>query len=219
MKKTLSIILVGALAVTSVIGVGAVIAKRSANDTLPSKPAFTQKATQTPTQSPTQTSTQKVAETQNATTAKPKNTNSNTKSSSTSTSQSNGQSDIVYHDKTDDSMVMPDLIGLWGNPDAPGCSVRIVNQSGNTIDFVIESRTENYSKIATAKVSASLETFYDENGVLSGSSAFEYSDSFDCSGIGYIVISGNTLYLTIEQDDNQVSNWSISNATGTYVRV
>ena len=198
MKKTLTVILVTALAVTSVIGAGAVISKRSVTEFLPEKPAFTQKAT-------------------HAESAQTKHTNANI--TSTSTSQSSGQSDIVYHDELDNSMVMPNLVGLWGNPDTPGCNVQIKNQCGNTIDFVIESSTENCTKIATAKVSASLETYYDENGVLSGLSSFEYCDSFGCSGIGYIVISGNTLYLTVEQYDNQPTTWSIGNATGTYVRV
>ncbi len=156
----------------------------------------TEKATTEPTVKPTQAPTKKPA------TKPTQPTNSPSTSNST----------------CDEMPVMPNLIGVWGNLDNGGYCVRITNQNGNRIDFTIESRNLNNTKIATADISVTLDTCYEENGI-GGTAGFRYCDSFGNSGTGSIIISGNLIDLTICEEYNSCSGWGIGIGTGTYIRV
>lgn len=209
MKKTLSIILVAVLAVSSVIGVTTVAAKHNtSNDAakqLETRPAATEKITETQKPTVAQTPTEKAIE--KAAVAE-----------KTSTTKSSDKDSYEIYDDEYNTPVMPDLIGLWGNMDNGGCSIQIVKQEGNKLDIVIESRNQNGTHIATSKITVTLDTCYDEDGI-SGTAGFDYYDSFGAGGRGSIIISGDHIELTINEEFNPCAAWSIGNASGSYVRV
>lgn len=218
MKKTLSILLIATLAISSVVGTAAVVSKRTAKDSLKETQETsivmatetTAKSTDatTPTVKPTQAPTQ-------APTVKP--TQAPTKKLATKPTQPTN-SPSTSNSTCDEMPVMPNLIGVWGNLDNGGYCVRITNQNGNRIDFTIESRNLNNTKIATADISVTLDTCYEENGI-GGTAGFRYCDSFGNSGTGSIIISGNLIDLTICEEYNSCSGWGIGIGTGTYIRV
>lgn len=206
MKKTLSILLIATLAISSVVGTAAVVSKRTAKDSL--------KETQ---ETSIVMATETTAKSTDATTPTVKPTQAPTKKPATKPTQPTN-SPSTSNSTCDEMPVMPNLIGVWGNLDNGGYCVRITNQNGNRIDFTIESRNLNNTKIATADISVTLDTCYEENGI-GGTAGFRYCDSFGNSGTGSIIISGNLIDLTICEEYNSCSGWGIGIGTGTYIRV
>ena len=201
MKKTLTILLVAALAISTVIG-GAAVAKNITTD----------KADQTPTQVATRvTATEKTTETQKTASTQTQNTKADTKEEDTNKAEntSNEQTSVQS-----DRSVMGLCYRNISNPDH--CSLEVKNQYGNTIDFTISSSNENYSHIATADISVTFDNV-DESGVPYGVSEFEYTDSFGNSGTGEIDFNSCRTILTINETDNAGSVWSIANASGKFL--
>ncbi len=132
------------------------------------------------------------------------------------TKHSNGASDIIDSMSSKDELIFPDVTGTWKHETNPGCSLQIVNQNGNDLDLVIESHNENYTKIATAKVSVTLDTYMGKHGIV-GTADFDYHDSFGSGGTGTITISEGVIHLEINKDYDPCAAWNITPATGTYV--
>ena len=118
-------------------------------------------------------------------------------------------------DTTNCELTLPDVTGTWVNENNSHCTVAVYNQDGNTIDFMIESSNESYSKIATANVSATLELRHD-GAVVRGSSDFDYTDSFGNTGEGRITASENVITIALDKATN-VNVWGINNASGDYI--
>lgn len=197
MKKTVSIILIATLAVSSAVGVAAGVSKYLSSNTsaqLETRPTITQKVTETskPTVAQTQTET-KVENTY--------------VEEDTPVVQTNVEDDY-------DISVVNTCYRNMSNPDH--CSIEINNQYGNTLDFTITSSNENYSKIATANVSVTFDNV-DEYGIPYGTSSFEYTDSFGSSGTGVIDFNSCRIILDINQEYNSGSPWNISNASGKFL--
>lgn len=197
MKKTVSIILIGTLAVSSAVGVAAGVSKYLSSNTsaqLETRPTITQKVTEIskPTVAQTQTET------------KVENTYIE---EDTPVVQTNVEDDY-------DISVVNTCYRNMSNPDH--CSIEINNQYGNTLDFTITSSNENYSKIATANVSVTFDNV-DEYGIPYGTSSFEYTDSFGSSGTGVIDFNSCRIILDINQEYNSGSPWNISNASGKFL--
>lgn len=201
MKKTLTIVLVVLLAISTVIG-GAVVAQKITTD----------KANQTPTQVATS-----VTPTQNSTEAK--------KTESTQTQDEKADTEEVETNESENTSneqtsVQNDtsVVGLCyrniSNPDH--CSIEVTNQNGNTLDFKITSSNGNYSHIATADISITFDNV-DELGVPYGVAEFEFVDSFGNSGTGEIDYNSVRTILTINEIDNANPVWSIANASGKFM--
>ena len=118
-------------------------------------------------------------------------------------------------DTTDKELTLPDVTGTWMNESNPHCTIQIFNQSGNTIDFMIESSNDSYTKIANAKTAATL-NLRSDGAVVRGDADFNFTDSFGNSGNGCISVSENKIILVIN-DINEANGWSIGNATGEYI--
>ena len=136
----------------------------------------------------------------------------------------NGQDEYTYDEETSEdtqteqeTLCFPDVTGLWEHESNPGCSLQIVNQNGNDLDLVIESHNENYTKIATAEVSVTLDTYYGEHGIV-GTADFGYYDSFGSGGTGTITLSEGVIYLEINKEFDPCAAWNITPCTGVYTR-
>lgn len=202
MKKTVSIILITVLAVSSIIGVSAYLTTRhSADDAarqLETRPV----------------ATQKVLETQTATTAQTKTENTTTTNSNEADNTSN-QSSAQSSEQDDNSMsIINFCFRNISNPDH--CSIEVKNQYGNTVEFTITSSNESYSKIATADITVTFDNI-DYFGVPYGVESFEYTDSFGSSGTGEIDFNSSRTILTINQEYSSGLGWDISNASGKFM--
>ena len=201
MKKTLTIVLVVLLAISTVIG-GAVVAQKITTD----------KANQTPTQVATS-----VTPTQNSTEAK-KTESTQTQDEKTDTEEvETSESEDTSNEQTsvqDDTSVVGLCYRNLSNPDH--CFLEITNQNGNTLDFTITSSNGNNSHIATAKISVSFDNV-DAVGVPCGVAEFEYTDSFGNSGTGVIDYNTARTILTINETDSANPVWSIANASGKFM--
>ena len=203
MKKTLTIVLVVLLAISTVIG-GAAVAKRITTD----------KVNQTPSQVATSvTATQKSTEAQ-----KTKSTQTQTQETKVDTNKADtNNAENTSNEQTsvqDSSSVVGLCYRNLSNPDH--CSIEITDHYGYTLDFKISSSNENYSHIATADVSVSFNNV-DENGSPCGVAEFKYTDSFGNSGTGEIDYNPYRTILTINETDNAGSVWSIANASGKFM--
>ncbi|MBQ8057426.1 MAG: hypothetical protein IJ275_03720 [Ruminococcus sp.] len=197
MKKTVSIILIATLAVSSAVGVAAGVSKYLSSNTsaqLETRPTITQKVTETSKPTVAQTQTE-------------------TKVENTYVEEDTPVVQTKVEDDYDISVVNTCYRNM-SNPDH--CSIEINNQYGNTLDFTITSSNENYSKIATANVSVTFDNV-DEYGIPYGTSSFEYTDSFGSSGTGVIDFNSCRIILDINQEYNSGSPWNISNASGKFL--
>ncbi len=117
-----------------------------------------------------------------------------------------------------DKLVVPQLRTIWYHTNNPnGCTIEIENQNGNTLDLVICSSNENATKIATAKVSVTLDDVYFDGAIVRGNGAFEYTDSFGNSGTGTLNVSENVIILVINEEYNAGRGFGISYNTGKYL--
>lgn len=163
MKKTLSVILIATLAVSSVVGVTATVAMGDKLDTASSSVVAT------------------------ATSFETKN-----------------------------ELTLPNVTGTWQHEKNPYCTVQVLNQNGNKLDLLIESRNESATKIATAKTSVTLDLTKDGN-IVRGKSDFSFTDSFGNSGNGSISVCENVITIVIDELVDLGRGWSIGNATGEYI--
>ena len=195
MKRTLTIVFVVLLVISTVIG-GAVVAQKITTD----------KANQTPTQVATSvTEAQKTESTQTQDLEDDTEETETNESENISNEQISEQSDIS-------------AVGFcyrnMSNPEH--CFIEVTNQYGNTLDFKITSSNGNYSHIATANISVSFDNV-DELGVPSGVAEFEYVDSFGNSGTGVIDFNSVRTILTINETNKENPVWGIANASGKFI--
>lgn len=178
MKKTLSILLVAILAISSVIGVSA---------------ATKNFITSTPEGAPHRAP-------QSAPHTAPQGTPHRAPQSK--------QTDEVLYD-------IPNFIGTWKHETNDGCSVQVVSQDENKIDLTIQSCNENFTKIATSRLSLELTTWTEGDKVF-GSAKFNYYDSFGSGGRGSIVITDDKLTLTLNKEFDPCAAWNISACEGDF---
>ncbi len=170
-------------------------------------------STATPDSAPT--TAQTTAPTEKATTAP---TTAETEAPTTAPQQTQTTSEeIDTNENSDDELVLPDVTGMWKHESNEGCSIKVENQRGNTLDLIIESRNSTYTKIATSKVTVTLNTYKEEgHPEVFGAAHFGYYDSFGSGGEGSIVISENKIDLIIDKEFDPVAAWNITGATGSY---
>jgi hypothetical protein len=145
MKKTVSVILIATLAISSVVGVTAAVAKGDKLNTVSSSVVST------------------------------------------------GAS---FNKKN--NLKLADVTGTWQHAKNPYCTVQVLNQNGNKLDLLIESRNESATKIATAKTSVTLNLWKDGD-IVRGESEFGFTDSFGNSGNGSISVSENKITVVINE--------------------
>lgn len=161
MKKTLSILLVAILAISSVIGVSAAT-RFMTNDT--------------------------------------------------AATPDNSEMTSVSHDNPNE---FPDFTGTWRHVTNDGCTIQIVNQDGTHVDITIESCSQNASKIATSRLSLDLQKST-INGKICGVADFNYSDSFGSGGKGSIIVTEDSISLSIVKEFDPCASWNITAAAGDY---
>lgn len=201
MKRTLTIVFVVLLVISTVIG-GAVVAQKITTD----------KANQTPTQVATS-----VTPTQNSTEAqKTESTQTQDLEDDTEETETNESENISNEQISEQSDIS--AVGFcyrnMSNPEH--CFIEVTNQHGYTLDFKITSSNGNYSHIATANISVSFDNV-DELGVPSGVAEFEYVDSFGNSGTGVIDFNSVRTILTINETNKENPVWGIANASGKFI--
>ena len=179
MKKTLSILLIAILTVSSIVGVSAAVLNNSDKNNTACTTDFTEKTKNIPI-----------------------------------TEATFEKSNTVH--TSDSKYVLPDLRGTWVLESNPlGRSVQVVKQDGNDLELLITAVRGNASQIATARVSVSLDPYFD-GSVVRGTADFEYTDSFGNKGTGSVSASENVILLVINEEE-RVSSWGIANSTGDYI--
>lgn len=200
MKRTLTIVFVVLLVISTVIG-GAVVAQKITTD----------KANQTPTQVATS-----VTPTQSTEAQKTESTQTQDLEDDTEETETNEVENISNEQISEQSDIS--AVGFcyrnMSNPEH--CFIEVTNQHGNTLDFKITSSNGNYSHIATANISVSFDNV-DELGVPYGVAEFEYVDSFGNSGTGVIDFNSVRTILTINETNKENPVWGIANASGKFI--
>ena len=200
MKRTLTIVFVVLLVISTVIG-GAVVAQKITTD----------KANQTPTQVATS-----VTPTQSTEAQKTESTQTQDLEDDTEETETNEVENISNEQISEQSDIS--AVGFcyrnMSNPEH--CFIEVTNQHSNTLDFKITSSNGNYSHIATANISVSFDNV-DELGVPSGVAEFEYVDSFGNSGTGVIDFNSVRTILTINETNKENPVWGIANASGKFI--
>ncbi len=116
-----------------------------------------------------------------------------------------------------ETLVIPQLRNFWYHSNNPNrCTIEITNQNENTLSLTICSSNENATKIATAKVTVTLNDVYEDN-IIRGNGSFEYTDSFGNSGTGTLNVSENVILMVINEEYNAGRGFGISNSTGKYL--
>ncbi|MBR2715597.1 MAG: hypothetical protein IKB73_05265 [Ruminococcus sp.] len=222
MKKTLSLILITTLAVTSLVGAAAVVSKKlTTADTNATTTSIVASSTEATKKIEPTKATTKATEASTAPTAKPANTtkstatNKTSKASTTSAKIEVSETSVAPKQTNENTLILPDVTGTWKHVDDNGCSIQVVKQEGNKLYLTIESHNENYSKIATSRLVLTLRTFADNEGTF-GTAYFNYADSFGSGGRGTIIVYEDRIELEIKKEFDPNTDWNITSATGVY---
>ena len=121
----------------------------------------------------------------------------------------------VQADNSNDELVIPTVTGIWKHETNPsGCKIHVGVQNGNTIEIEISSMRGEGKQIATVNKTVNLtpDYFGDE---IRGYAEFDYTDSFDNTGLCKLTVGENVITLVVEEETRN-GTWGISNATGDY---
>ena len=111
---------------------------------------------------------------------------------------------------------MPKLSKRWHKVNDDGGHIEILQQNGNDLKLLV-TNSYNGTHFVSTKVSITLKDVHMVDGVMKGTSAFNYTDSTDNKGVGVISVSENSIVLTMKQEYDKGAGWSVNNTTGKYI--
>lgn len=116
----------------------------------------------------------------------------------------------------ENALVMPKLSKRWHKVNDDGGHIEILQQNGNDLKLLV-TNSYNGTHFVSTKVSITLKDVHMVDGVMKGTSAFNYTDSTDNKGVGVISVSENSIVLTMKQEYDKGAGWSVNNTTGKYI--
>ena len=116
----------------------------------------------------------------------------------------------------ENTLVMPKLSKRWHKVNDDGGHIEILQQNGNDLKLLV-TNSYNGTHFVSTKVSITLKDVHMVDGVMKGTSAFNYTDSTDNKGVGVISVSENSIVLTMKQEYDKGAGWSVNNTTGKYI--
>jgi uncharacterized lipoprotein YehR (DUF1307 family) len=158
----------------------------------------------------------KPAETKGTTTATQAQTEKATEATTQAQENTTTETQAPEQQNSNDELVIPTVTGVWAKENnLEGCTIHIGVQSGNTIDVEITSIRGEGAQIATVKETVTVTPDYVGNEIR-GYVEFDYTDSFENTGVCKLTVAENVVSLTVEEKVLNGS-WGIGNASGDYI--